>query len=302
MARRVFVTGAGGFLGNRVLHHLVKKEIPTVCLVRGKAPDPPPPHTRFVSGDLLDPAGYAAALAGCDTVLHMAAVTGKQSPDGYMRVNRDGAGALLRQARTSGVRRFIFVSSVAAKFRDQFRYFYAQSKQQAEALVTASDLEWTIVRPTMILGKNSPVFASLARLAMLPVMPVFGDGRVPVQPVFVDDLAKCLAALVEEDGLHATKLEIGGPEVISMEDLLQRIRTTSGKPAAPVVHLPVGPIARCLGLMEPVLLPLLPFTAGQLASFCNPGVTTPHPWLKGLGRLTSINEMLRLTTNGHGTA
>ena len=98
-------------------------------------------------GDLLDPAGYAAALAGCDAVLHLAAATGKQSRAEYLRVNRDGTEALVRQARQAGVSRFLFTSTVAVKFRDQFRYYYAQSKQEAEAVVTSSGLRWTIVAP-----------------------------------------------------------------------------------------------------------------------------------------------------------
>ena len=305
MACSIFLTGAGGFLGDRVLNHLLKKgDRRVVCLIRGKVPDSVLPNVRYVTGDLLEPGGYADALAGCDTVLHMAAATGKNTPQEYMRVNRDGTEVLIRQARQSGAKRFLFVSSVAAKFRDQFRYFYAQSKQEAEAIVAASELRWTIVRPTMILGRNSPVFDSLARLAALPVVPVFGDGRVPVQPVFVDDLADYLVALIDEkDDLQAVTMEIGGPEVLSIEDLLQRIRSTAGKSVAPVLHLPVRVIARCLGWTEPFLLPLLPFTAGQLASFSNPGTTAPHPWVAGRrAQLTTVDEMLRLATNGYGTA
>ena len=296
MAGSIFLTGAGGFLGSRVLNRLSGEgNRSIVCLIRGKAPDSAPPNVRYVTGDLLEPGGYAAALTGCDTVLHMAAATGKHPPAEYMRVNRDGTEALIRQARQSGVSRFLFVSTVAAKFRDQFRYYYAQSKQEAEAVVASSKLRWTIVRPAMILGRNSPVFVSLARLAGLPVVPVFGDGRVLVQPVFVDDLADCLLSLIEnKEDLPAVTVEIGGPEVLSIEDLLQRIRRTAGKPPAPVLHLPVRAIARCLGWMEPFLLPLLPFTAGQLASFSNPGTTAPHPWVTGRqNRMTTVSEMLR---------
>ncbi len=296
MAGSIFLTGTGGFLGNRVLKRLSEEgKRSIVCLVRGQAPAQAPSNVRYVSGDLLEPAGYAAALTGCDTVLHMAAATGKHSPEEYMRVNRDGTAALIRQARQGGVRRFLFVSTVAAKFRDQFRYFYAQSKQEAEAVVASSPLRWTIVRPAMILGRNSAVLEGLARLAGLPVVPVFGDGRVPVQPVFVDDLADCLVALIDDpENLQSVTVEIGGPEVLSIEDLLQRIRSTAGKSAGPVLHLPVRAMARCLGWMEPFLLPLLPFTAGQLASFSNPGTTTPHPWLAGRqNRMATVSEMLR---------
>jgi nucleoside-diphosphate-sugar epimerase len=302
MVRSIFLSGAGGFLGQRVLQRLAQKDgCRVVCLTRGDLPDSVPPQIRYVQGDLLDPSGYADALSGCDTVLHLAAATGKCPPDEYMRVNRDGTGALLEQARRSGVQRFLFVSSVAAKFQDQFRYYYGQSKQQAEALVAASELRWTIVRPTMIFGRNAPVFDSLARLAALPVVPVFGDGRTPVQPVYVDDLADCLVAMLsQEEGLDRTTVEIGGPEVLTIQDLLLRIRSSAGRPGGPVLHLPVNAISRCIGYMEPFLLSVLPFTAGQLASFSNPGTAAPHPWVAGRqSGMAGISEMLWSAINGH---
>jgi len=305
MIRSIFLTGAGGFLGSRVLARLAEeRNLRTVCLLRGTPPAAAAPNVEYVRGDLLEPAGYAAALAGCDAVLHLAAATGKHPAAEYFRVNRDGTAALARQARESGVARFLLVSTVAAKFPGQYRYYYAQSKQAAEAALAASGLRWTIVRPAMILGRNAPVLESLARLAALPVVPVFGNGRVPVQPVFVDDLAACLVALLgEADLFENTTLEIGGPEVLTIEQLILRIRRTKGSAAAPVLHLPAGAIARCLGWMEPFLLPWLPFTAGQLASFCNAGTTASHPrvteWQK---RMKDVDEMLRSVANGYASA
>lgn len=305
MIHSVFVTGTGGFLGRSVMECLFReKSLRVVCLVRGAIPDAALPHIEYVRGDLLEPGGYAAALKGCETVLHMAAATGKCKSGEYFRVNRDGTERLVSQARQSGVKRFLFVSTVAAKFRDQYRYHYAQSKQAAEAAVRASGLAWMIVRPAMILGRNAPVLKSLARLAGLPIIPVFGNGRAPVQPVFVDDVADCLLALLQgQETLENEVLEIGGPEIIAMEELVLRIRQAMGKEPAPVMHLPTRAIARPLGWMEPFLLPILPFTAGQLASFSNSGTTAPHPWVVARQkRMIGISEMLRSTTNGYSPA
>lgn len=304
MLRSIFLTGAGGFLGGRVLARLAQDPARTItCLVRGNVPATAPPNVRYVCGDLLEAASYTSALAGCDAVLHMAAATGKNSRAEYFRVNRDGTQALLRQAGQCGVRRFLFVSTIAAKFSNQYRYFYAESKQAAENAVAASGLRWTIVRPAIIIGKNAPVLKSLERLASLPVVPVFGDGRVPVQPVFVDGLADCLVELLDESGVENTTLEIGGPEVLSIEELMLLLRSAAGKPPAPVLHLPLRPLARCLGWMEPFLLPFLPFTAGQLASFSNAGTTAPHPWVrKRQNRMPGVAEILRSTTNGYASA
>ncbi len=209
-----------------------------VCLTRGNPADGWGGDVQFAHGDLLDPRGYADALAGCDTVVHLAAATGKCSPDQYMQVNREGTRKLAEAARRIGIDRFVFVSTIAVAFRDASGYYYAQSKQQAEEEVIRSGLNWTIVRPTMILGRDAPVLQSLSKLASFPIVPVFGNGRVSVQPVFVNDVANCLATLLCRQGFDRQILEIGGPEVLEIEQLLQRIRRSLGKGQAPVWHLP----------------------------------------------------------------
>jgi nucleoside-diphosphate-sugar epimerase len=304
MAGSIFLTGANGFLGSRVLSRLsgvADRKI--VCLSRRKSAGNQCENVEFVQGDLLNREDYARALAGCDIVIHLAAATGKHTPVEYLRVNRDGTEALVLEARQAGVQRFLHVSTIAVKFRDKSRYYYAQSKQQAEAVVAQSGLRWTIVRPTIILGRIAPALESLSRLAALPVVPVFGDGRTLVQPVFVDDLAACLVAILEEDVFDGQTMEIGGPEVLSIEDLLLRIRRVQGGRRARVIHLPARFIATCLGWMEPFLGPLLPFTAGQLASFTNPGTITPDPWVsRQQTRMKNVNEILQSLANEHGPA
>jgi nucleoside-diphosphate-sugar epimerase len=267
-----------------------------VCLYRNAPAAGLPGNVEFVQGDLADGKAYAAELAGCDTVVHLAAATGNQPPAEYWRVNRDGTETLVREARGVGVRRFLHVSTIAVKFADQSRYYYAQSKQQAEAMVAQSGMPWTIVRPTLILGKGSPVLEGFSRLAALPVVPVFGNGTTPVQPIFVDDLADCVAAMLEEDIFDGQTVEVGGPEVLTIEALLRRVRKAQGRGEARVMHLPARPIAALLGWVEPLLRPLLPFTAGQLASFTNAGTVDANPWVAH--RQTSmkgVDEALQLS-------
>ncbi|MBI3682251.1 MAG: NAD-dependent epimerase/dehydratase family protein, partial [Acidobacteria bacterium] len=90
MARDLFLTGASGDLGR----HLEPK------LSARQSLDRP-------GGDLLDPRTYAAKLAQCDTVVHLAAVTGKAAADSYFRVNREGTRILVEEARRAGVRNFL---------------------------------------------------------------------------------------------------------------------------------------------------------------------------------------------------
>lgn len=297
MAGSVFLTGGNGFLGRELLALLrACPDRRIVCLVRGKPAESSTINVKFVEGDLLDVDAYADALAGCDAIAHLAAATGKHAPEEYFRINRDGTKSLTTAAQQMGVRRFLYVSTIAVKFSDKSHYPYAQSKEQAEMIVQQSGLHWTIVRPTMIFGEGAPVLDGLARLAALPFMPIFGDGRTPVQPILADDLASSLIAMLEDESLIDKTLEMGGPDVLGIEDLLLRIRCSLGRGRAPVLHLPARAIAACLGLVEPWLRSFLPVTAGQLASFTNPGTISPDPWVKAqqIG-MKRVDEMLPIS-------
>lgn len=293
MGDSIGVTGASGFLGSRLLDRLQQSGRKVACLGRRK-PAATSGNVEFIEGDLLDSGAVRRAVEGCGTVVHLAAATGKHSPAEYFRVNRDGTEALVSEARRAGVERFLYISTIAVKFQDISRYCYAQSKRQAEAIVAGSGLPWTIIRPTMIFGPGSPVLAGFQRLASLPAIPVFGDGSARVQPVFVDDLAAIIAAMVEAPDFAGRTVEIGGPEILSIEQLLLRIRTSAGIPNGRVIHLPVKPIAACLSWLEPAMRQLLPVTAGQLTSFTNDGTAAPDPcvarWQAGM---RGVEEMLR---------
>jgi NADH dehydrogenase len=164
----------------------------------------------------------------------------------------------------------VHVSSIAVRFAGAPRYHYAESKKQAEEIVRTSGMPYTIVRPTLVLGPGSPNLESLTRLALMPVVPLFGGAEARVQPVHVDDLAAALVLICANPPRGET-VEVGGPETLTMRDLLSRLR------GAPLhsVNVPFKPLAFALGACEDLLFPLLPFTAGQLASFVCDGIARP---------------------------
>ena len=293
MSGSLFLTGASGYIGSRWLRSLTSLPYrKIICLSRTRPPEMPA-HAEFIQGDILDSANYADALAECDTVVHMAAVTGKSRPEEYFRVNCQGTGALVRQAVRSDVKKFLFISTIAAKFQDQRRYYYAQSKRQAEQIVLSSGLRHSIVRPTMVMGKGAPVLESLCRLAALPVIPIFGNGRALVQPVSVEDLSACLVEILEDEAFDNRTVEIGGPQVLTVEELLIKIRRARFGAAAHVLHLPAGLMSASVGMLEKFLLPLLPFTAGQIASFVNDGTAAGDPrTAQWQARMQNVDRML----------
>ncbi|MCP5105413.1 MAG: NAD(P)-dependent oxidoreductase [bacterium] len=282
MKPSLLITGAGGFLGTRLTAKLdYSKYRKIYCLKLNteqvRLPHPAPENVTIMDGDLLDVSTYQDTLKEVDTVVHMAALTGKVKPEAYFKVNAYATMLLLDRCKEAGVKNFLFISSIAVSFENKHRYFYAHSKEQAEGYVKSSGLNFVILRPTMLMGKGSPVFAGLSMLAGLPIIPVFGKGKEKIQPIHVDDMARVIRQVVDSARFHGEVLEIGGPEALPIEEFLKKTARARGKENPRALHLPVGLIAFFLGILERVVYGLLPLTVGQLASFRNHSTAEPNP-------------------------
>lgn len=291
--RTLFLTGASGFVGRQFTADARRAGWSVIALSR-TPPTSPSKDVRWIAADLGQPERYRDALAGVDAVLHLAAAVGKASPAEFQRVNVDGTRILLDACADAGIDRFLFVSSIAARFQDKAYYHYATSKQEAEAVVSAGTVNSLIVRPTIVLGAGSPIGDRFRALGTAPVVPVFGNGRARIQPIHVDDLSALLLHIVEEHAFDGRILELGGPEVLTMEDLLRRIHEVARGRSPRVLHVPVGALRHLLGGLERISTALAPVTAGQLASFCNDGVaTTGIDEIRPGHVLITIDEMIR---------
>ncbi len=292
--QRIFLTGATGFIGSRLLPLLATGPgVEVVCLARGGGPADAPMGARFVRGDLERPETYEAELAGVDCVVHAAARTGKAKAAEFERANADATGDLIERARAAGVQRFLFVSTIAVTYPDKSAYPYARAKETAEELVRAAGIPFAIVRPTIVLGGDSAQADNLGKLARAPFLPVFGDGLIRVQPVHVRDVAEYLAALVHAGRFDGQTVDLGGPDVLSIEDLLRRMRVAARGSAGPVLHLPLKlPIAVLRRIEEP-LIGVLPLTAGQLCAFAFDGVCAEDvPEVDGVRPRTGVDGMI----------
>jgi NADH dehydrogenase len=287
---RVFLTGATGFLGLRVAAQLRERGHHVTALQRHAD------HDRdAVIGDLTNPAEWGSRLAGHDVIVHLAALTGKAPKLEYARVNVGGTRALIEAAHHAGVPRLLFCSSIAATFPNLGSYPYAESKVAAEALVRQSGLRTTIVRPTMIAGTGSPVVSKLAELAALPVIPLFGDGRVRVQPILVEDLAAFIVDCVEADRFDGEILELGGRDVLTIRQMLGRLHDQQRPAAGRFLSVPMGLVLPVVGLLESLAGPKVPMTVGQLSTFRFDGVARPNSlWNARRDRLASLDAVLAL--------
>lgn len=152
----------------------------------------------------------------------------------FERVDYGGTLALLAAAKPVGVERFIYVSGAAADPSSTHPGFRA--KGRAEQAIRESGMTFTILRPSLVYGPEDKVVNAFVRiLRFAPVFVVPGTGRQKVQPVLVEDVAACVALALEGRGRNGT-FEIGGPELMTFDDMIRLIVELTGH-RRPIVHI-----------------------------------------------------------------
>jgi uncharacterized protein YbjT (DUF2867 family) len=195
------VTGGTGFVGRAVIDEACRQGLPLRALARRE--QAPCEGIAWVRGDLADREALARLVVGAEAVLHVAGVVNTPDPMGFHLGNVTGTEALVEAAASAGVRRFVFVSSLAA--REPQLSAYGKSKLHAEEVVAASGLDWTIVRPPAIYGPRDREILDMFRAAAWRVVPMPPPGRTSI--VHVEDLARLLLALPEAEGVSEAILE-----------------------------------------------------------------------------------------------
>lgn len=288
----LFITGASGFVGRRLLTRIPPGRYERV-IAMSRRPREAITGVTWIQGDVKDPAAWRQHLTRDTVIAHLAAATGGASASEHRAVNAEGTEALVKAAERAQAGGLLYVSSIAARFTPDPRYPYATAKREAEVVVRACKIPWSIVRPTIVLGQGSPILERLRSLAGGPVVAVIGKGDAKVQPIDVEDLAAALAQLLERRMFDGATREIGGPDVLTMESLLLRVRAALGKPPARVVHVPYSPMRGGLIVLEALLGGRSPVTAGQLTSFIESSVATPDPfWDSMRAHLLPVERMV----------
>lgn len=187
----IALTGGTGFVGQAVLDVLARRKVLARALARS-VPQDARPFVDWIPGSLEDPGALAQLVSGSEVVIHIAGLTTAHDPAELERANVAGTLALVEAARAAGTRRFVFVSSLAA--REPALSAYGASKARSETIVAASGLDWTTVRPPAVYGPRDKDMVDLFRMARLGVVPMPPPGRTSL--IHVHDLAELLVALV----------------------------------------------------------------------------------------------------------
>lgn len=187
----IALTGATGFVGQAVLDEAEARGLAIRALTR--RPQEPRKGVTWVDGSLTDPASLAELVQGAKAVLHAAAMTTAPTAAAFTACNVTGTAALLDAAKTAKAKRFVFVSSLSAREPTLSRY--GASKAEAEKLVAASALDWTVVRPPGVYGPRDVDYFEMFRTAKLGFVPLPPRGASSI--LHVHDLARLLLDVID---------------------------------------------------------------------------------------------------------
>lgn len=213
---------------------------------------------EFVRADVSDLASLKRAVSGASAVVNAVQFDGYPIEDPrrgltFERVDYGGTIAMLDAAKSAGVAQFIYISGAAADESSGHPAFRAKGK--AERAIRESGLAFTIFRPSLVYGPEDKVVNTFAKaLRFAPVFAVPGTGRQKVQPVLVDDLAACVTLAIEGRGRNST-YEIGGPELMTFDDLIRLIMELTGR-RRPIIHIPESLMRAAGALAEKLPRPL----------------------------------------------
>ncbi len=274
-AGAVAVTGASGFVGGALCRTLASRGWEVHALVRDPVRATSPPGGRVARCVLPDEIDESA-LAGADALVHCAYATAEIDLARAKRVNEDGTRRVLEAARRAGVRRLVFVSTIAA--HADAPSYYARSKHALEGLFDSG--RDAVVRPGLVIGRDGHgLFQQLLdNLRRLRVVPLFGGGRQPLQTVHVDDVCEAIARVVEQD--LAGAFNVAEPDPPTFESFMRMMADRLGLRCL-FVALPFGPTLGALHALETLRLPF-PLRSESLLG------------LKGLRRVPVADDLRRL--------
>jgi uncharacterized protein YbjT (DUF2867 family) len=240
---QVTVFGGSGFLGRHVVRALAKRDYRIKVAVRRPElaghlqPLGRVGQIHAVQANLRYPASVEAAMRGSQAAINLVGILTEGGGQTFEAVQSAGAGAVARAAAAAGAR-IVHVSAIGADENSASRY--ARSKAAGEKAVLSAAPTATILRPSVVFGPEDQFTNRFAALAWIsPMLPLVGGGMTKLQPVYVGDVATAVADAVDGKTKAGATYELGGPEVLTMREIIEVILATIERRRM-LVPLPFG--------------------------------------------------------------
>lgn len=257
----ILVTGGTGFVGNALIRQLSEQGQAIRILLRPSNQSPMFPKgipVEIALGNVSDQRNLRTAMLGVDTIYHLVGAESQGVAADLNEVEIQGIKNLLSAAEDAGVRKIIYLSHLGADRASAFPVL--KVKGIVEEFIRKSNIQYTIIRSSLIFGQNDHFTSALAKLlALFPFFfPIPGDGMIMLQPIWVEDLATCLSWAKDRADLENQTFSIGGPEFLSIEAVFQSVAHAAGIRRY-FIKLPPTYI-RFIGVLLEYFLPRLPLS------------------------------------------
>jgi NADH dehydrogenase len=212
----ITITGANGFVAKNLRNFLSKNHIKVIAIAR-KTFQKHHTETAVYSKTLLEK-GLQNKLRNCDALVHLIGI-GKQSSKYNFEDNVDLTKNMIKTCKKSGIKKIIYISGLGVTKNSRSDYFI--SKYKAEQEIINSGLNYTIFRPSYIVGKKDYLSKFILKQIKKGIVIIPGSGKYHLQPIFVEDVAKIILESIYEKKFSNKILDLVGPEIIKFEDFVK---------------------------------------------------------------------------------
>jgi uncharacterized protein YbjT (DUF2867 family) len=218
----ILITGATGFIGRSLINALSRTDKPA----------------KAYTGRINDPLALRSELEGMTAVFHLAGAETRGRARHLQHVDVEGTERLVEESLRSDVSRIIVVSRLGADHNAG--YPLLQAKGEVERVIRRSGIPYTIIRSATLYGRDDRFLNTIASLAAWswPFVWLPGGGRVAMQPLWVEDLVRCLALTLDREDLIDKTVALAGPELLRYRDIVHHILQASGLRRVPL-NLPM---------------------------------------------------------------
>ncbi len=272
--KMVFLSGATGFVGGRILSHLLEAGYKVRCLVRERSIKKLKPTgiIQVCPGDVGQ--NLEGVMEGCRTVIHLVGSTREGKGITFEKLQVEGSRNMVREAQRAGVKHFIQMSALGASPDAPSRY--QQTKASADKLLIESGLAYTIFRPPMIYGMHDKALdLFIAFLKISPFVPLLSMGSYYQQLISVQTIADAFVLAVGDRRHRMQIYEAAGPERLTYDQILSIVAEVLGVKAIPIHH-PAFLLKPVVRLLWPI--PFFPMNPDKIKFLLRDNICDEKPF------------------------
>ena len=237
---RILVTGATGFVGRQIVEALSNEGHDLVLTSRrGHKPDDrdnAPVWRTIEFAKAQSPSDWRDIVEDIDVVINAVGIFTPSGSQTFDALHDKAPRALFAASQKAGVRRIIQISALGTD--EQATSPYHLSKKRVEDYLSGLEIQAVILRPSLIIGGEGESWRFFKALALLPVVPVIGDGAQPLQPVTINDVTRAVVVAIQSETAVGCRINLVGSETITHETYLQSLAIWMGRSKFRALYIP----------------------------------------------------------------